>query len=126
MELGNLDAKRDWSDSEDFVRGVWLMLDQYKPKDFILSSNETHSIREFVEKAFAVAEIYGEWKGKGLDEQFVLPSGEALLKINEEFFRPAEVEALLGDSNPIRNELGWRPNVTFTELVTKMTLNDLN
>jgi len=129
MELGNLDAKRDWSDSEDFVEGVWLMMNQDSPKDYILSSGETHSIREFVEKAFSFAEINGEWRGEGLDEEFgiyIKSNWITLLKINKEFFRPAEVDLLLGDSTPIRQELGWEPKVSFDKLVQKMVDYDLN
>jgi len=170
MELGNLDAKRDWSDSEDFVRGVWLMLNQedserrdefnkafenlwenYKNhgvalggadiegiaresaipliKDYILSSGETHSIREFVEKAFAYAEINGEWKGEDLEEKFVTKVKRkevTLVKINPKFFRPAEVELLLGDCTPIKKELGWKPKISFDKLVRRMVEFDLN
>jgi len=129
MELGNLDAKRDWSDSEDFVEGVWLMMNQDSPKDYILSSGETHSIREFVEKAFAFAGISGEWKGEGLEEEFgVNLKGDwiTLLKINKDFFRPAEVDLLLGDSTPIKKDLGWKPKNSFSNLVKKMVQHDLN
>ena len=170
MELGNLDAKRDWSDSEDFVRGVWLMLNQedserrdefnkafedlwenYKNhgvalggsdiegiaresaipliKDYILSSGETHSIREFVEKAFSYAEITGEWRGEGLEEEFVTKVKRkkiTLVKINPKFFRPAEVELLLGDCAPIKKELGWQPKISFDKLVQRMVKFDLN
>lgn len=124
IELGNLDAKRDWSDSRDFVEGVWLMLNQDAPKDYILASGETHSIREFIEKAFAVAGINGSWRGKGLDEVFV--SGQqTLVRINPDFYRPAEVDLLLGDSTPIREELGWKPKISFDELVESMVKHDI-
>ena len=106
IELGNLDAKRDWSDSEDFVDGVWKMLNQEDPKEYILSSNETHSIREFAEKAFEAAEIKGVWHGERTKEQFSISTesyqkinghSSILVKINEKFYRPAEVDLLLGD-----------------------------
>ena len=132
LELGNLDAKRDWSDSEDFVEGVWLMLNQDTPKDYILSSNETHSIREFIELAFDAAGFYDtdtEWRGEGLEEEYVCNIGNrwvTLVKINPKFFRPAEVDLLLGDSNPIREELGWSPKVSFDKLVHKMVKFDLD
>lgn len=135
MELGNLDSKRDWSDSEDFVKGVWLMLNQNSPKDYILSSGETHSIREFVEKAFLVAGIEGFWQHQGVDEKYFLanyiheehPNLEGtLVKINPKFYRPAEVEMLLGDSTPIREELGWKPEVSFYKLVDKMVKYDID
>ena len=129
MELGNLDAKRDWSDS-DFVEGVWLMINQDSPKDYILSSGQTHSIREFVEKAFIFANISGEWKGEGLEEEFgVNIKGDwiTLLKINKNFFRPAEVDLLLGlypDQERIRVEN--LKILFFCDLVKKMVQHDLN
>jgi GDPmannose 4,6-dehydratase len=130
LELGNLDAKRDWSDSEDFVEGVWLMLNQDAPKDYILSSNETHSIREFIELAFEAAGFQDtEWRGGDLEEEYGFTVGGSwitLVKINPKFFRPAEVDLLLGDSNPIREELGWSPKVSFDKLVQKMVEFDLN
>jgi len=124
IELGNLDAKRDWSDSRDFIEGVWLMLNQDSPKDYILSSGEAHSIRDFIEKAFAVAGIKGSWYGEGLDEVFV-DGNQVLVRINPEFYRPAEVDLLLGDSTPIREELGWEPKISFDKLVESMVLYDI-
>jgi GDPmannose 4,6-dehydratase len=128
IELGNLDSKRDWSDSEDFVKGVWLMVNQEKPKDYILASGETHSIREFVELAFKYAGIRGFWKGQGLEETYGYEDKSkwvTLVKINPEFFRPAEVSLLLGDSTPIREELGWVPDISFDNLVKKMVQCDI-
>ena len=130
IELGNLEAKRDWSDSEDFVEGVWLMLNQDKPKNYILSSGETHSIRDFLNKAFKHAGISGNWvdvEGEPLRTKFMLNSSmpEALVVINEKFYRPAEVDLLLGDSTPIREELGWEPKVSFDNLVEKMVKWDI-
>ena len=134
LELGNLDSKRDWSDSEDFVTGVWKMLNQEEPKDYILASDETHSIREFVEKAFLRAGIEGVWHGKGLKEEYSLPNyvmeegsiqSSILVRINEKFYRPAEVELLLGDSALARKELGWSPEVSFEGLVNKMVDFDI-
>lgn len=124
IELGNLDSKRDWSDSRDFVEGVWLMLNQESPKDYILASGEAHSIREFVEKAFAVAGINGSWHEQGLDEEF-LAGQQTLVRINSDFYRPAEVGLLLGDSTPIREELGWKPKISFDKLVESMVLYDI-
>jgi len=135
IELGNLDAKRDWSDSEDFVDGVWKMLNQEKPNEYILSSNETHSIREFVEKAFEAAGIDGVWHGERTSEQFSISTesyqkinghSSVLVKINEKFYRPAEVDLLLGDSTPARQELGWTPQVSFEKLVSKMVKFDID
>jgi GDPmannose 4,6-dehydratase len=135
IELGNIDSKRDWSDSEDFVDGVWKMLNQEKPKDYILSSNETHSIREFIELAFKSAKIDGVWHGQGLSEECSIttkyalkndPASSVLIKINPKFYRPAEVDLLLGDSNPAREELGWQPKISFNQLVKKMVDHDLS
>jgi GDPmannose 4,6-dehydratase len=125
MELGNVDAKRDWSDAQDFVRGVWLMLNQEKPKDYVLSANETHSVREFIELAFKAASIEGEWIGNGLDEVFIdKNTKQKLVVINPSFYRPAEVDLLWGDSTPARQELGWIPNTSFSQLVEKMVARD--
>ena len=129
IELGNLDAKRDWSDSEDFVKGVWLMLNQDSPKDYVLSSGETHSIREFVEKSFQHAGFSGEWKGNGVKESYVITNKSkkvTVVKINPEFYRPAEVELLLGNSIPAQQELGWEREVSFDGLVEKMVKHDIN
>jgi GDPmannose 4,6-dehydratase len=126
MELGNLEAKRDWSDAADFVRGVWLMMNQDFPKDYVLSSNETHSVREGVVLAFKAAMMEGEWRGEGLDEVFVDKKSEkVLVKINPKFYRPAEVELLLGDSTLARKELEWEPKTSFNQLVEKMVAHDL-
>jgi len=134
IELGNLDSKRDWSDSEDFVDGVWKMLNQEKPKDYVLSSDETHSIREFVEKAFKFAGINGAWHGQGLTEEYSVtteyalknePISSILVKINPKFYRPAEVDLLLGNSEPAREELKWAPKTSFNALVKKMVENDI-
>lgn len=176
LELGNLDAKRDWSDSEDFVDAVWKMLNQeeFNPelkecllsdraekvqqagiliptdyetqdrkalskliKDYVVASGECHSIKEFVEIAFKEAGMAGFWSGSGLGEfytisslkgqhsQIWLKSPIKAVKINEKYFRPAEVDLLMGDSSPIRKELGWKPNVSFEELVRKMVNHDI-
>ena len=134
IELGNLDAKRDWSDSEDFVDGVWRMLNQDKPKDYVLSSNETHSIREFIEVAFKIANIDGNWHGSNLNEEYSItteyalkrePLSSTLISINSKFYRPAEVDILVGDSTPARKELGWNPKISFLNLVDKMVKHDI-
>ena len=126
LELGNIEAKRDWSESEDFVNAVWLMLNQKKPKEYVLSSDETHTVKEFVSKSFAVAGIPGLWSGDGLDEKFRLFQENTILaEINEEFYRPAEVQLLCGDSTPIRKDLGWSPEISFDNLVERMVKNDL-
>ena len=126
LQLGNINARRDWSDSEDFVRAVWLMLNQEEPKEYVLSSNETHSVKEFVSLAFQEAGIAGLWSGEGLDEKFrIFQENKILAEVNEEFYRPAEIDLLYGDSNPIREELGWRPQYSFQALVKRMVNHDL-
>ena len=135
IELGNLDSRRDWSDSEDFVDGVWKMLNQQTPKDYVLSSNEAHSIREFVEIAFSEIGIDGVWHGTGIDEEYSIstkyaiandPLSSVLIKVNEKFYRPAEVELLIGDSTPARTDLNWIPNTNFKDLVKKMVAHDIS
>ena len=133
LELGNIDAKRDWSDAEDFVEGVWMMLNQDKynpnydgtPKEYIFSSNETHTIREFAEKAFAYAGIRGEWIGEKEHEVYLSKDKKILIQINPKFYRPAEVELLLGSSDKARKELNWKPKISFDKLIEKMTKYDL-
>ncbi len=134
LELGNVDAKRDWSDAEDFIEGIWLMLNQDSPKDYILASGETHTIREFVELAFKSAGINGKWSFTEVvssqnsleNEVFKKDTGEMLTKINPKFYRPAEVELLLGDPSLAKKELGWKPKTSFQDLVIKMVNHDLN
>lgn len=124
LELGNLDARRDWSDAEDFVIGIWLMLNQEEPRDYVLSSNETHSIREFVKEAFAVVGVTGDWSGEDENETYNSSRHGVLVKINPKFYRPAEVELLWGNSDLARKELGWLPNTDFEGLVEKMVRSD--
>jgi GDPmannose 4,6-dehydratase len=126
LQLGNIDAQRDWSDAEDFVEGIWLMLNQESPTEYVLSSNETHTIREFVELAFKHAGFIGEWRGTGLHETFNdLYSGAILMSINPKFYRLAEVELLWGDSTNARAFLNWQPKTDFKGLVKKMIDNDI-
>jgi GDPmannose 4,6-dehydratase len=168
LKLGNLEAKRDWSDAEDFMDGVWKMLNQdanhlkgdfedfnfsyqhngqndrspqresewlsKKIKEYVLSSNETHTIKEFVELAFLAAGIEGIWVGEGLEALYLLPSHSLdfvqppttkLVEIDERFYRLAEVELLLGDSTKARQELGWTPKTSFKNLIDKMVKNDI-
>ena len=164
LELGNLDARRDWTDAEDCVQAVWRMLNQEKynmnlkwnlknmdrdtddgrwpikelsqeVKEYVVSSGENHTVREFVEEAFSVAGIQGQWYITDNDptsERYVLwnadgtTDGKSIVTINPAFYRPAEVEQLLGDNTKIENELGWKPTTTFKELVKKMVEKDLN
>jgi GDPmannose 4,6-dehydratase len=134
IELGNVKAKRDWSDAEDFVDGIWKMLNQKAPNEYVLSSNETHTIAEFVWHAFKAADIEGAWHGQAESAEFSIstkdaikyePVSSVLVKINPKFYRPAEVDLLLGDSTKARKELGWKPETSFEQLVEKMVKNDL-
>lgn len=135
LEMGNINAVRDWSDAEDFVKGVWMMLNQevynkdYKgvPSEYVLSSNETHTVREFIETVFSILNIDVKWIGNGINERLVLASKEevVLCRVNPKFYRPAEVDLLFGNSNRIRDELGWRPETSFQELVRKMIMHDI-
>ena len=134
IELGNVKAKRDWSDAEDFVDGIWKMLNQEAPNEYVLSSNETHTIAEFVWYAFKAADIEGAWHGQAESAEFSIstkdaikyePVSSVLVKINPKFYRPAEVDLLLGDSTKARKELKWKPETSFEQLVDKMVKNDL-
>ena len=134
IELGNVKAKRDWSDAEDFVDGIWKMLNQTHPNEYVLSSNETHTIAEFVWHAFKAADIDGGWHGEAESAEFSIttkdaikyePVSSVLVKINPKFYRPAEVDLLLGDSTKARTELKWEPKTSFEKLVEKMVKNDL-
>jgi GDPmannose 4,6-dehydratase len=124
--LGNLDAKRDWGHARDFVEGMWRILQQPEPDDYILATGEAHSVREFVEKAFAQIGIHIVWKGAGVDEAGVdAASGRKLVKVDPRYFRPTEVDALIGDASKARSKLGWHHKVSFDELVAEMVATDL-
>jgi GDPmannose 4,6-dehydratase len=126
LYLGNLDATRDWGHAKDYVRGMWLMLQQPEPDDFVLATGESHSVREFVEHAFKHMDRTIVWRGKGIDEVGVDGrSGEILVKIDPRYFRPTEVDSLLGDAGKARQRLGWRPEIGFEEMVREMVETDL-
>jgi GDPmannose 4,6-dehydratase len=153
IKLGNVDAKRDWSDAEDMIDAVWKMMnqeecitgtaeqiregsepwtgmtiplvDKFVPKDYVVSSDENHSIRDFVEIAFKYAGIQGKWMGSDLEEIFGNEKYGSLASIDPKFYRPAEIEVLCGNSSAIRKELGWKPKTSFEQLVKKMVENDL-
>ncbi len=126
IELGNIDAKRDWGYAGDYVEGMWLMLQQDKPQDFVLATGETHSIREFCELAFKEIGIDITWKGKAEKEEGIdSATGTVLIKINPEFYRPAEVDLLLGNPKKAETELGWKRKVDFKSLVKLMVAHDL-
>lgn len=126
IELGNMDAKRDWGYAADYVEGMWRMLQQDKPDDYVLATGETHSIREFCELAFKEIGVAIKWQGKGLKETGVdAKSGKTLISINPDFFRPAEVDLLLGNPSKAEKELGWKRSVDFPGLVKLMVKHDL-
>ena len=126
LELGNMDAKRDWGHSKDYVRAMWLMLQQDKPDDYVVASNETHPVREFVEKAFKAAGIEIEFSGEGVNEVGKdKATGKTVVKVNPKFFRPAEVELLYGNPAKAEKALGWTREISFDQLVERMVKNDL-
>ena len=125
--LGNLDAKRDWGHANDYIKGMWIMMQQQAPDDYVLATNTFHSVREFVEKAFATKGFNIQWKGSGVSEVgYDSFTDRELIFINERYFRPAEVEFLLGDSTKAEVELGWKPQVTFDQLIQEMVDFDCN
>jgi GDPmannose 4,6-dehydratase len=125
LVLGNINSLRDWGHAKDYVEGMWLMLQQENPEDYVLSTCEYHSVREFVEKAFALKGFTIKWKGEGVEEVgYDEISGRELIFISEAYFRLAEVDELLGDSTRARNELGWKPKCGFDELVRDMVEYD--
>lgn len=126
IELGNLDSKRDWGYAGDYVEGMWRILQQEQPGDFVLATGETHTIREFVEFAFKEIGTEITWQGKDVDEVGVDKEGNTRVKINPEFFRPAEVDILLGDPTKAEQELGWKRKVNFPGLVKLMVEHDLS
>ena len=126
VELGNLDSKRDWGHSKDYVRAMWLMLQQDKPDDYVVATNETRTVREFVEIAFKTAGIDIEWQGTGVDEVGInKENGKTVVKVSKKFFRPAEVDILLGNPEKAEKTLGWKREISFAELVERMVKNDL-
>ncbi|MFO0995614.1 MAG: GDP-mannose 4,6-dehydratase [Alphaproteobacteria bacterium] len=126
LYLGNLDAERDWGHARDFVEGMWLMLQQPKPDDYVLATGESHTVREFVERAFAHVGRTIEWKGKGIKERGIdRATGKTLVAIDARYFRPTEVDLLRGDSSKARRKLGWRHRTSFEALVKEMVESDL-
>ncbi|MEW6585513.1 MAG: GDP-mannose 4,6-dehydratase, partial [Nitrospirota bacterium] len=124
--LGNLNALRDWGHARDYVEGMWLMLQQQEPEDYVLATGKQHSVREFVELAFKEIGINVRWKGEGIEEKGIDDSsGNVLVEIDPRYFRPAEVDTLLGDPTKAKEKLGWQPKVTFRELVAEMVREDL-
>ncbi len=126
LSLGNMNAKRDWGFAGDYVRGMWLMLQKDAPGDYVLATGETHTVREFAEKAFRAAGIELEWKGEGINEKgYDKATGRLYVDVNPEFYRPAEVEFLWGDPAKAERELAWKREVSFEELINMMVEEDL-
>ena len=125
IELGNLDAKRDWGHAKDYVRAMWMMLQKETPDDYVIGTGETHSIREFIDLATSVMGVTGQWQGTGTEEEFITSNGEVVVKVNPEFYRPAEVDVLVADPRKAYQDLNWIPEFKFKDLVTAMVVNDL-
>ena len=126
LYIGNLDSRRDWGHARDYVDGMWRIMQQSEPDDYVLATGETHSVREFVELAFSKVDRAIEWQGAGVDEQGIdARSGEVLVRIDPRYFRPTEVDLLHGDPSKAQRVLGWHHSVTFPELVSEMVTSDL-
>jgi len=121
LELGNLNSKRDWGHAKDYVKAMWLMLQQEQPDDYVISTGEQYSVREFVEKAATYSGFSIKWEGKGIDEKGIDENtGRTLIRVNPKYFRPTEVETLLGDYTKAKEKLGWAPTISFEDLVKDM------
>jgi len=126
LYIGNLDASRDWGFAGDYIKAMWLMMQKETPDDYVIATGESHSVREFVEKAFQEVEITIEWKGSGVEETGLNSrTGKTLVRVDPRYFRPAEVDFLLGDASKAKKELGWEPTISFDELVKVMVREDL-
>ena len=126
LYLGNLEAKRDWGHAKDYVEGMWLMMQAENPGDYILSTSETHSVREFIEESAKVLGINIKWKGSGINEKGIdKKTGKTIIEIDPKYFRPAEVDLLIGDNSKAKKELGWKPKTPFKKLVKLMIEADL-
>jgi GDPmannose 4,6-dehydratase len=126
LYLGNLDAERDWGHARDYVEGMWLILQQEQPDDYVLATGEKHSVREFVEKAFAHVGRPIAWNGKGVDEKGIdETSGKVVVEVDPRYFRPTEVDLLLGDPSKARQRLGWHHRTSFDQLVSDMVTGDM-
>jgi GDPmannose 4,6-dehydratase len=126
LYLGNLDARRDWGHARDYVRAQWLMMQQEQAEDFVIATGEQRSVRQFVEAAAQQLDMRIVWQGQGVDEVGIDElTGKVLVRVDPRYFRPAEVETLLGDASKARDRLGWRPQISFAELVAEMVASDL-
>jgi len=127
LYLGNLSSKRDWGYAKDYVKAMWLMLQQQKPNDFVIATGENHSVREFCEKAFSTVDINIEWDGEGINEKGIdKNTGKIIVEVDSYYFRPTDVENLLGDPTKANKILGWKPSKSFNELVKLMVEYDMN
>jgi GDPmannose 4,6-dehydratase len=125
LVMGNIDSQRDWGHAMDYVEGMWRILQNDTPDDFVLATGEMHSVREFIEKAFAIKNIHIKWKGEGINEiGYDENTGKEYIFIDTKYFRPAEVELLIGDATKSKTILGWKPNISFEELVKRMVDKD--
>ncbi len=126
LELGNLDSKRDWGHAKDYVEAMWLMLQQNTPDDYVIATGETRTVREFVELAFSLAGMDIQWQGQGLDEIGIdSKTQKTVVKVNPTYFRPAEVDLLVGDATKAETALNWQRNISFVDLVQRMVSNDI-
>jgi len=126
LPLGNLNAKRDWGHAKDFVEAMWLMLQQDEPDDYVIATEEQHSVREFVGKCAPYFGMNIVWEGEGLDEIGIdTVSNKVIIRVSDKYFRPSEVDTLVGDSSKAREKLGWEPKISFDELVRDMCLNEI-
>jgi GDPmannose 4,6-dehydratase len=126
LKLGNLEARRDWGYAEDYVQAMWAMLQEDEPDDFVVASGQTHSVRDFVNLAYECAEIPIQWEGEGVDEKaLALDTGKVLVEVDPDYFRPAEVDFLVGDAQKARDRFGWSPTVDFAGLVEMMVRRDI-
>lgn len=125
--LGNIDAKRDWGHAKDYVEGMWLMLQQETPEDYVLATGETTSVRDFITMAFNEVGIKMKWEGTGVDEKGInAETGDILIEIDPNYFRPTEVDLLIGDASKAFNNLGWKPKHNLQDLVKDMVQSDMN
>lgn len=124
LALGNLNAKRDWGHARDFIEAQWLMLQQQQPEDFVIATGQQYSVRDFVNAATAELNISIHWDGHGIDEKGYDQAGKCIVRVDPRYFRPTEVDTLLGDPTKVREKLGWQPKVTFGELVAEMARED--
>lgn len=124
--LGNLDARRDWGYAPDYVKAMWMMLQHDEPGDYVIASGEEHSVREFTELAFREVDLNIQWEGGGLGEKGIAKNtGKVLVEVSDEFYRPAEVDILKGDASKAREKLGWKPLISFKEMIQRMVAHDL-